>query len=182
MFASLDVLAKMRKDIDALEAEWLAMVREYDRSQEWRGDGYLSAAAALRNACNMTHGAASGHVKLAAKLEKLPDVANAFAEGGLSRQHAYAIAEAYTVERADALDGIASALVEAAKDVNPKDLRALVKHVTDAIDGDGGGADDNAKHERRRLHASISLDGMLWSTGSSTNSPANTSSPRSTPR
>src|SRR5690349_11757648 len=110
------------------------MVGDYDRSQEWRGDGYMSCAAALRNACNMTHGMAAAHVKLAAKLERLPELADAFAAGKISRQHAHAIADAYTPERAEALDTVTGALVDAAKRVNAKDLRALVKHVTDAID------------------------------------------------
>jgi hypothetical protein len=157
----LDVLKKKRQEVDAAEAEWLAMVREYDRSGAWRADGYLSAAAALADTCNMTRGMAAAHLKLAAKLEQLPDVAAAFAEGELSRQHAFAIADAYTPERAATLDGITPTLVDAAKDVNPKDLRSLVKHATDAIDGDGGAADDNAKHERRQLYAASTLDGMV---------------------
>jgi Domain of unknown function (DUF222) len=92
-------------------------------------------------------GAAAGHVKLAPKLEQLPDVADAFAQGELSRQHAYAIADAYTMQRADALDGIAPVLVAAAKDVNPSDLRSLVKHATDAIDVAG------ERRARRRAHS-----------------------------
>lgn len=157
----LEVLEKMRRQIDALEAEWLAMVRAYDRSEEWRADGYGSAAAALRDACKMSSGTAAAHVKLAAKLERLPNVAHAFAQGELSRQHVYAIADAYTPERAAALDTITPVLVEAAKDVSPKELRALVKHATDAIDGDGGAADDAATHARRQLFAAKTLDDMI---------------------
>jgi hypothetical protein len=157
----LDVIKKKRQEIDALEAEWLAMVREYDRAGEWRADGYLSAAAALRDACKMTTGTAAAHVKLAAKLEQLPDVADAFAQGELSRQHAWAIADAYTSERAAELVAITAVLVDAAKNVNPKDLRSLVKHATDAIDADGGAADDNAKHDRRQLYTATTLSGML---------------------
>jgi hypothetical protein len=123
----LDVLKKKRQEIDGQEAEWLAMVREYDRSGEWRADGYFSAAHALRDACKMTRGTAAAHVSLAAKLGQLPDVAKAFAEGELSRQHAHAIADAYTPERAAMLDEITATLVDAAKGVNPKELRSLVK-------------------------------------------------------
>ncbi len=157
----LDVLKKKRQEIDALEAEWLTMVRAYDRSGAWRADGYLSAAAALRAACNMNRGTAAGHVSLAAKLEQLPDVAEAFAQGELSRQHTLAIANAYTPERAPALQSITEALVAAAHDVNPTDLRSLVKYATDAIDGDGGAADDNTKHDRRQFYVSKTLDGMV---------------------
>jgi hypothetical protein len=31
--------------MDGLEAEWLALLAEYDRSEEWQASGYLSAAA-----------------------------------------------------------------------------------------------------------------------------------------
>ncbi len=157
----LEVLKKKRKEIEALEAEWLAMVREYDRSGAWRADGYLSAAAAVRDACNMNRGTAAGHVSLARKLEQLPDVACAFAQGDISREHAYSIASAYTPERASMLESISEALVAAARDVNPTDLRSLVKRATDAIDGDGGAADDNKKHERRQFYVSKTLDGMV---------------------
>jgi hypothetical protein len=34
MFA-LEEIAELRRSIDALEAEWLALVAEYDRSGEW---------------------------------------------------------------------------------------------------------------------------------------------------
>ncbi len=157
----LEVIKKKRQEIDALEAEWLTMVRAYDRSEDWRTDGYGSAAAALRDACKMTNGTAAGHVKLAAKLERLPEVAHAFAEGELSRQHVYAIADAYTPDRTSALSSITPALVAAAKELSPKELRGLVKHATDAIDGDGGAHDDAAKHARRQLFVAKTLDDVV---------------------
>jgi len=54
------------------------------------------------------------------------------------------------MQRADALDGIAPVLVAAAKDVNPGDLRSLVKHATDAIDVAGN---LDALGGERTLHA-----------------------------
>ena len=71
----LDGLARDRRELDQLEAEWLAKVGEYERSREWQADGYLSAAAALRKRCRMTYGIAAGHVRLARRLEQLPATA-----------------------------------------------------------------------------------------------------------
>ncbi len=47
----------------------------------------------------MDKGVASATVKLARKLEKLPLVAEAFAEGAISERHASIIATAATAER-----------------------------------------------------------------------------------
>ena len=54
-----------------------------------------------------------------------------------------------------------SALVDAARIASPRELRGIVQRVTDAVDGDAGAARANEQHERRRLHASPTLDGMV---------------------
>jgi len=56
-------------------------------------------------------------------------------------------------------------LTEAARTHTPHELGALVRYVTDAIDADGGTASGEAMHERRRLHMSRTLDGMLATDG-----------------
>ena len=81
-------IARRRREIDALEAAWLADVAEFDRSGDWRIDNHLNAAAAIRVACRMDHGVAAAHVALARKLEQLPDTAAALAAGEISRRHA----------------------------------------------------------------------------------------------
>jgi hypothetical protein len=52
-------------------------------------------------------------------------------------------------------------LVEIARHHNPKELGGVVRYLTDAIDGDGGAAADDAQHARRHYHGSRTLDGML---------------------
>ena len=150
----LDELARLRSEIDAMEAEWLAKVGEYERSREWQADGYLSAAAALRKRCRMTYGIAAGHVRLARRLEQLPATARAFAVGEISRRHAQVIADAYTPERAAGLAASDPIFAAAARHVDVKDLAGLVGHAVDAIDGDGGAGSDAAQHAQNRFHVS----------------------------
>jgi Domain of unknown function (DUF222) len=88
MFASLEVIAKLRKELDAAEAAWLREVAAYDRSYDWRAEGFMNPASALRHACHMSQGVARGHLELARKLEDLPEVAAAFADGEISARHA----------------------------------------------------------------------------------------------
>ena len=167
VFASrLDGLARDRRELDQLEAEWLFRVGEYDRSHEWQTDGYLTAAAAIRQKCRMTHGAARAAVQLARRLETLPVTLAVFSAGRMSRQHAQVIAGAFTPERADKLEGMDEIFATAAKRLNPAELANLVKVAVDAIDGDGGAGNDRDEYAKNRFHASplagrVRMDGSL---------------------
>jgi uncharacterized protein DUF222/HNH endonuclease len=161
--ATLGVIAERRREIDASEAAWLALVAAYERSSEWRADGYGSAAAALASECHMTEGVARMHVELARTLEEMPVVAEAFAAGEVSRQHASVIAKACTPERAGTLLELAPTLVAAATRMHPRELSSVVQHVVDRLDGDGGEASDEALRARRGVRASKRMDRMVSS-------------------
>ena len=160
-------LARDRRELDQLEAEWLFRVGEYVRSCEWQTDGHGSAAAAIAKQCRMTRGAARAAVRLARRLsDHLPATLAAFSAGQISRHHAAVIVEAYTPERAAELAPLEQAFVSAARRLDPGDLRDLVRRAVDAIDGDGGAGNDNDEYEKNRLHASplagrVRLDGSL---------------------
>jgi hypothetical protein len=98
---------------------------------------------------------------LARKLESLPATSDAFARGAITRAHAQVIARAATPARVDAIAAVEPSLVLAAESVGPNQLRDLVEHATDAIDGDEGAAAADAQHQRRHLHVSLTLDGMV---------------------
>ena len=111
----------------------------------------------------MQHGTAAAALKLGEKLEQLPETAAAFAAGDISRQHASAIADACTPERIDAIREVEQQLVALAREVQPKDVRAVVRRLADAMDGDHGAASDEDQHAQRRVHASVTLGGMVMS-------------------
>jgi hypothetical protein len=165
MFVSLETISQRRRELDALEAAWLSDVAAYDRSEDWRADGYLNPASALRHACRMNPGVARGHVELARTLADMPAVAEAFGRGEISRAHAQVIANAHTPERASEIGELQQPLVDAARAANPRELLGIVRHVTDAIDGDCGASSDEALRTRRRLHVSRTIDGMLAEDG-----------------
>ena len=164
--SALDELARERRALDAAEAAWLASVAAYERSREWQAEGFLSAAAALRERCRMTHGAASSVLRFARRLERLPHTAAAFAAGRISRQHAKVIADAYTVERAAEFEAGEHEFAAAAENLHADDLRDLVKYATDSIDGDGGARADAQQYQHNRFHVSpladrVAADGSL---------------------
>jgi hypothetical protein len=160
--AEVDVdVVRLRVAIERLEHVFLERVRAAELRGDWQAAGFLSSAAWLREQCRMTHAAAAGAIELARRLEHLPATSEAFGSGAISRAHAQVIARAATPKRAAAIEGVERSLVLAAEHTSPKQLRDVVQQVTDAIDGDGGAAAANARHERRRLHVSPTLDGMV---------------------
>ena len=160
MFDRLASIAQHRRDNDAAEAAWHEEIAEYHHSGDWRAEHYASAAAAIGDVCHMDSGVASAHVNLARKLEKLPEGADAFRCGEISERHATVIATAYTPARAAELSTIEDRLADVARSETPNILGQVVRRFTNAIDGDGGTENEEAKVKRRRFHASRSLDDM----------------------
>ena len=157
--------ARLWRLAERVEALKVRAARAYETSEEWRADGFLSAAAALLARCGVEHGQAGRALALGARLERLPHTAEAFAAGAISRHHASVVAEACTSERRDQIEAVEEHLSEVARRVRPRELRAVVRRLCDALDGDGGAADDAARHARRRLHVSTTLDGMVMIDG-----------------
>ncbi len=98
---------------------------------------------------------------LARKLEKLHEDAAAFRAGAISHRHVVVVANAYTPARAEQMAGLEGELVDAAQKRCPSEPAGIVRHVTDAIDGDGGAAADDAAYERRACYTATTLGGDL---------------------
>src|SRR5262249_14474645 len=154
-------VARLRVAIERLEHTWHERVRTAEKRGDWCEEGFVSAAAWLRERCRMSHGAATGALDLARKLELLPVTSDAFARGAMTRAHAQVIARAATPQRVDAIADVEPSLVLAAESVGPEQLRDLVQYVTDAIDGDDSASAAEAQHDRRYLHVSPLLDSMV---------------------
>ena len=155
----LDGLARDRRELDQLEAEWVFRTGEYDRSGEWAGHGFASAASAIASRCRMAPAVAGATVRLARRLEHLPETANAFEKGEISRQHVEMIALPCTRERREMLQGLERELVAFARTSNPIELRGVVKRQTDAFDGDGGAGSDGDEYIKNRVNLSPSFGG-----------------------
>ena len=137
----------------------LRAVGRYDSSCDWAAAGFVSTASALRSKTRCTPGAAHRAVRLARKLDQLPETAAAFAAGAITREHAAVIAAPYTPERAEMLDGIEKELVDFARIGTPIELRDVVKRYTDAFDGDDGAGEDAKQQKLNKMTVSPTLGG-----------------------
>src|SRR5262249_38961167 len=72
------------------------------------------------------------------------------------------VTRACTKEREDAFAELDEHLVTVARFTRPSALREVVERITDAIDGDGGASEDEARWKRRRMTMSQSLNGMTY--------------------
>jgi hypothetical protein len=76
---------------DRLNAKLLAAVGEHDAAELWRNDGATSMTAWLRHHTRRSGRDAARCAKTARRLRQLPDTADAYRDGMLSRGHIHAI-------------------------------------------------------------------------------------------
>ena len=155
----LDGLARDRRELDQLDAEWVFRVGEFDRSGEWQAQGFASAASAIASRCRMVPAVAAATVRLARRLQHLPQTAHAFEHGEISRHHVEMIAGPCTRDRREMLQGLEPELVAFARISDPAELRGAVQRATDAFDGDGGASGDADEYRKNRVNLSPSFGG-----------------------
>lgn len=154
-------VVRLRRLGDRLESEWCRAVGELDRRGDWEAEGAVSAVSWLRARCRTTPGRAAGAVRTARRLGELPGLARAWGAGEVSGDHVRVVTGACTPGRVGALGSLEATLVDAARRLGPRELGWVVRHATDALDGDGGAGAARACHERRRLSVSPTLGGMV---------------------
>jgi Domain of unknown function (DUF222)/HNH endonuclease len=154
-------LRELRRFADRVEFEWLRRVREHDRAMEWAVEDSASPAAWLRSNVSLAPGEARATIQVARKLDHFPGLAEAFAAGDVSRQHAAVLTTAATPERLEPLQALEPQLVDAAKAMDPRQFRWVVHHACGAIDGDGGVTQDRDQFAKRHFHASPTFEGMV---------------------
>jgi len=150
--------------MDRLEAAWLRSVWVAERAGAL-DEVSLSPSGALAAQCRLSHVVARRTLAAARALEELPQTREAALAGAVTPAHVAVLTSAFTPARAEALLGLEPELVDAACRFSAHDLRAIVKRVCDAIDGDGGAAAANEQHERRYLHVSFAFERMGVITG-----------------
>lgn len=171
---SVDLAARVGDEIlelDRLRARLEAQVSrrlgEFDRRLEhtiWR---FGSAAAWLGAAGRVASDDAHRRVRVARHMHELDASRVAWEAGEISTRHVESIVRARQAARAnDEFAEFEPAVVELAKADRPEAVVALLARWREALDADRQSADPaadctEAQHERRGLHASTTIDGMV---------------------
>jgi len=139
-----------------LEAVRLRCLAEIDRRASFQANGFISTASWLADRFRGGHGAARDEVRTARALQEMPETQAAFASGELSRESVRVLAGAQETAP-EVFRSHEPILLEAARRHTVKELQIAVaywKQVADAGDAE-------RLFERRRLHVSPVLDGMV---------------------
>ena len=157
--------AELHRAIKLLDAERLRRLAEIDRRGLFERDGHLSAASWLAMRFRVGWGAAREQVRVARGLERMSRTRRALETGDVSMSAVRVLASAHAAEPESFVDAEVS-LVEAAKRHSIGDLQRVVAFWRDRVARDGatdGSAE--AMRARGRLHASVSLGGMVRDDG-----------------
>jgi hypothetical protein len=135
--------------IAAAQAELLLWIAEFDRREGWAGPGMLSCAHWLSWRVGLSSGTARDQVRVARRLEDLPEVAAAFADGRVSYSKVRAITR--VAEPDDGIDW-----VELARHSSAAQLDRLVRGVSRARAHDA--AQDDPERAAWRLRTRTRYD------------------------
>jgi hypothetical protein len=154
--------AELQRTGELIELERLRRLAEIERRGLFGRDGHLSAAAWLADRFRVAWGSARGSTRTARALDRMPATRRAVEAGDVTMSAARVLVEAREANPS-AFERSEEQLVDAARIHSVADLqrvaslwRQRVERDTDPPSEDGGGL-----RARRRLHASITFQGMV---------------------
>jgi hypothetical protein len=153
----LDELERAARVIEAERARRLA---EFERRGSFALDGHRSMSSWLAHRHRVAHSAASSQVRLARALHSMPATSEALAAGEVS-----STAVALLLSARDAApEQFAAAeetLVDAARSMSVGELKRAVDYWRQSADVERAAEREERRFERRSLHVSPTLDGMV---------------------
>ena len=152
--------AELHRAVEQLEVERLRRLAEIERRGLHERDGFLSAAAWLVSRFKVAWGAAREHVRIARALDHMPRTRRALEEGEVSMS-AIRVLVAVRDASADAFERCEPQLVEAARIHSVSDLQRVAVFWREAVEREQALGGEDRLRARRRLHASVSLLGMV---------------------
>ncbi|TMC68274.1 MAG: DUF222 domain-containing protein [Chloroflexi bacterium] len=158
-------IVELRRAIDRFEFQCSRRLDLFARRQGFLAFGFVSLISWLRRACRLMPGVAVQHAEVARNLASLPQTSTALAAGEIGFHHAAVIAHSVTEVGAEAVVRHEPALLEAAQNHDPRNLRHVTNVIRYCEDPDGTLAEANDDYKRRYLHLSQSWHGMFYIEG-----------------
>ena len=155
-------LIKLReKGIDALESVFAENLYRFDQSGEYAADGAVGIVPWLRWKCKLSGAAAAERVTISRQLEELPATRQAFAGGDLGYHHVCFMARTADHVGAAAVRRSEASLLQAAGTMDPGQFTRTLDDFEHRVDAARVLTQANHAHQRRYLHLSEPLDGLV---------------------
>jgi len=151
---------ELQRTTEVLNAERLRWLAEIDRRQPYRREGFLSTASWLAQKFRMSWSEASRQMRLARALREMPEAQEALGSGEVSSSAVEVLASAREANPEEFRDQ-EQTLLEAARTLSIRQLRSVVAYWRQAVDADRALEDSDCLRDRRRLHVSSTIFGMV---------------------
>jgi hypothetical protein len=152
--------AELQGAVELLEVERLRRLAEIDKRRLFVRDGHLSVASWLASRFKLGWGAAREQVRVARSLQEMPVTREALERGDISFSGAKVLVAAREADR-EAFARSEETLVQAARLHSINDLGRVVAYWRQAVEREHATQGEEKLREQRRLHASVSLFGMV---------------------
>jgi len=152
--------SELQRVSEMLELERLRRLAELDRRRLFERDGHLSAASWLASAHKVSWGAARESVRTARGLDEMPSTRRALEAGDLSLSAVRVLLAARDADP-EVFSRSEAQLVEAARIHPIGDLQKVTAYWRQQVEREHAFDAEERLRQRRRLHASVSLLGMV---------------------
>jgi len=151
---------ELHRASEAIEAEKLRRLAELDRRRTYQRDGHLSAASWLAEAHRMSWGAAREQVRVARALGDMPLTRRALEAGEISTSAVRVLVSAQGADP-QAFGRCERELVQAARIHRIRELQRAAGYFRQAVEHEHRINDEDTLYNRRRLHLSPTIFGMV---------------------
>jgi hypothetical protein len=151
---------ELQRVSELLELERLRRLAEIDRRRLFEREGHLSAASWLASRCNLGWGSARAQVRVAGALKDMPTTRRALESGEVSMSAARVLTAARDTDPV-AFARSEDELVEAARIHRVGDLQRVAAFWREQVGRERDPDGDDGLRARRRLHASVTFEGMV---------------------
>jgi hypothetical protein len=155
-----DDVVELSRLLEQLQVERLRRLRELERRRLFERDGHGSAAGWLVARTGCSWGQARRDIRLARGLDAMPLVSDAVAEGEVSLCSARVLAELRPIDP-ETFTRNESILLDAARTGSVAQLHRVGRFWRDQVERANGSDRDEVLANRRALHASVTLDGIV---------------------
>lgn len=152
--------AELQRAAELLEVERLRRLAELDRRGTYARDGHLSAVAWLVAAFGVAWGRAREQVQVARALEDMPQTRRALSAGDITTDAVRVLVAARETDH-EAFTRSERELVEAARVHRVRDLQRVTGYWRQAVEQEQRVQDEDVLANRRRLHATPTIFGMV---------------------
>jgi hypothetical protein len=159
-------VAQLQRQWNTLGGQWLRRLAALDARGAAGAEldqPALSTASWLRHRLHMSAAVAHSTVRTARALFRgpLPQTAQALLDGDISPAHAQAVVEGTHHLPDHVVSAAEPVLLEAARRLDPPQLRRLVGHLVQVADPDGADRARDRRHDQRGLWLSPTFDGLV---------------------